>query len=174
MPKFTDSLSRQWRIELDGGLVRRLKQEESLDFFNAWDGKAFAALAASEEKLIDALWLCCQEQATAAAIDTLGFARGFASGDVFQAAADALVEAVVLFTPPAKRPAIEAARAKLTEAVEAGIDAVTTRLQGTQGRELVAAARRQAETAFDEALRKLTANSSSTSSPDSSGSTPGG
>lgn len=174
MPTFTDSKNRSWRIELNGGLARRLKQEEQLDFFNAWDGKAFAALAQSEEKLIDALWLCCEEQAQAKQIDTAAFACGFASGDVFQQAIDALIEAVVLFTPPAKRPAVEAARAKTREALAEGIDAVTTKLNGIKGQELIAAARRQVETTFDQALDRLTASGCSTSSPASSASTPSG
>ena len=64
--RFTDRRRREWRLELNYTLGKHILDVTGLDFINAHDGKALLGVIQSDEKLVQVLWLFCEEQAVAA------------------------------------------------------------------------------------------------------------
>ena len=125
---FTDSRSRAWRLELNYALAKRLRDVTGLDFVNYHDGKALLAIHESDEKLVQVLWLLCQEQARDQGIDEEEFGRGL-GGDGLEQAIAALEEALVNFSRPAKRQALVAIRDKAHELVKAQQQLAETKIR---------------------------------------------
>lgn len=99
MASFVDADGVSWRIEIDGFLMRRIKQETG---FNVCDligsEQSLAMLLQDLETSIDTLWLCVEEQAISRNIDDEAFGKGL-KGDSLGDAFQALLSAVVDFFP---------------------------------------------------------------------------
>ena len=166
MPEFTDTRGHTWPLAFDYSLARRIKKEAGLDFVNAHDGKAIEAIYRSDEKLVQVLWLLCQEQAAREQIDEEDFGRGLA-GDALGSAIDALQEALVLFSRPANRPVLTQILAKAREAQAAEQELVIAKLTSEKVTELMRAKARQVSQEIDRQLDALirTPGRSPTSGP---------
>lgn len=125
---FTDLRERVWRLELNYALAKRLRDVTGLDFVNYHDGKALLAIHESDEKLVQVLWLLCQERAVELGVDEEDFGRGL-GGEALEVAITALEEALVSFSRPAKRQAIEAIREKAHELVAAQQNLAATKIR---------------------------------------------
>ncbi len=125
---FTDTREREWRLELNYALAKRLRDITGLDFVNYHDGQALLAIHESDEKLVQVLWLLCQERAIELGVDEEDFGRGL-GGEALEAAITALEEALVNFSRPAKRQAIEAIREKAHELVTAQQKLATSKIR---------------------------------------------
>ena len=99
MASYTDANQISWRVEIDGFIMRRIKQEVGFDICDLVGKEAsLSTLLMDVSKTIDVLWICCEEQAVTLKIDEIGFAKGL-RGDALGNATDALLDAVVDFFP---------------------------------------------------------------------------
>jgi hypothetical protein len=134
--RFTDRKGREWHLELDYSKLRAIRSATSIDLGDVERfGMAWAQLLASDEKLLDVLWLTVGDRH--ADLQREEFEAGF-DGEVLELARDSLLEAAIFFTQPAKRAMVTKAsrtlmagyRQAIREA-EGGLDAamqdVTTR-----------------------------------------------
>ena len=126
--RFTDRRRREWRLELNYTLGKHILDVTGLDFINAHDGKALLGVMQSDEKLVQVLWLFCEEQAVAANVDETEFGRGL-DGLTLELAINALEECVLNFCRPARRVAIQAVREKAHEVEAAQAELVATKVR---------------------------------------------
>ena len=104
MSVFKDTNGREWRIRLTGPKLTKVR--ESTDIKLAAPSGEGAVMATEDgEILTRILWLLCGDQEPKIASDLFG--EAMASGEVFEAAREALKEAVVDFTPPSQRPMLQ-------------------------------------------------------------------
>lgn len=180
-PHFVDRLGRLWVIELNVTLARAIKQSLGLDFLNAHDGKAIASISQSDELLVECLWMLCERQAAQLLVrrgdcenavqtplEPEEFAAGL-GGDELQGGLQAIGDAVILFSRPAKRPVMKALLDRAGEVQEKGGTAAAEKVKGGSVDRLIETELAKMDAEFD---RLLTASSSPTSGPESSGSTP--
>ena len=172
--QFTDERGRVWRIELNYSLAKRLRDVTGLDFVNYQDGKALLAIHDSDEKLVQVLWLLCEPQAQAAGVSEEEFGAGL-GGDALEQGIEALEQALLNFSRPAKRQAIAAIRDKAHELVAAQTNLTETKLRSPKVTEFLAAklaeASAEIDRRIDEQMRTpATSGSSGTSGPASSAS----
>ncbi len=125
--EFHDNQQRTWRLEFTVGLAKRIRRLTSLDFVNAADGKALRAIAFDDEKLVQVLWLLCAEQCEAAGVVEEAFGMGLA-GDQLGDAILALQEALVSFSRPDKRPAMQAILDRARKAQQKAVELVVQKV----------------------------------------------
>jgi hypothetical protein len=129
-----------------------------LDFLAAEDGKAITAVGQSDEKLVQVLFALCEQQAQKAEVTPELFAVGL-GGDVLEAASEALMQAVVLFTRPARRPVLLAVLERAKEAIAKGKEMLVQRINSGAVDQLMNGKLDQAAKAFDEHIRTATPSS---------------
>ncbi len=171
--RFTDRRQREWRLELNYTLGKRIHQVTGLDFINAHDGKALLGVIQSDETLVQTLWLFCEEQAGAASIDETEFGRGL-DGPTLEQAINALEECVLNFCRPARRAAIQAVREKAHEVEAAQAELVATKVRSPALAQAMATKMAAVSREIDRQLATALATSgdSATNSPASSESIP--
>ena len=174
--QFTDQRGRAWRLELNYSLAKRLRDVTGLDFVNYQDGKALLAIHDSDEKLVQVLWLLCEAQATAASVGEEEFGTGL-GGDALEQAIEALEQALINFSRPARRQAMQAIRDKAHELVAAQTELATTKIRSPQMTRWMEAKLRevsdQIDRKMDEAMPSpATSGNSATNGPASSASIP--
>ncbi len=170
--QFTDERNRTWRLELNYSLAKRLRDVTGLDFVNYQDGKALLAIHDSDEKLVQVLWLLCEPQAQAASVSEEEFGAGL-GGDALEQGIEALEQALLNFSRPAKRQAIAAIRDKAHELVAAQTNLTETKLRSPKVTEFLAAKLAEASAEIDRQIDEQmktppTSGSSGTSGPASS------
>lgn len=115
-------------LDLTKGDVRRVEKNLSIPFGELLaDFKRLGAeVLGSRDKFFDLLWVLIEPQATAAGIDLAAFEDGY-NGPTEDAAAAALVEAVVDFSPVrrAKNEMLQAIRTMETK----GLEVLTQRIR---------------------------------------------
>jgi hypothetical protein len=162
--QFTDDRHRTWRIVLNYSLAKRLRDVTALDFVNYQDGKALLAIHDSDEKLVQVLWLLCEPQAQAAGVSEEEFGAGL-GGDALEQGIEALEQALLNFSRPAKRQAIAAIRDKAHELVAAQTNLTETKLRSPKVTEFLAAKLAEASAEIDRRIdEQLTASPTSGSS----------
>jgi hypothetical protein len=112
MKIFKDKHKKDWTIELTVGSARRVKAETEIDLINAISlGNDGASISEIEKlindpfKLVDVLFALCRDQAEKDSVSGEQFAELF-DADAIEAAANALVEELINFSPAAKRKAL--------------------------------------------------------------------
>lgn len=176
LAQFVDQRGRTWRLELNYSLAKRLREVTSLDFVNYQDGKALLAIHDSDEKLVQVLWLLCEAQAKEASVGEEEFGAGL-GGDALEQAIEALEQALINFSRPARRQAIQAIRDKAHELVAAQSDLATTKIRSPKVTLLMEAKIREVSEQIDRQIDAAmqtpsTSGNSGTSGPVSSGSYP--
>ena len=171
--RFTDRRQREWRLELNYTLGKRIQDVTGLDFINAHDGKALMGVIQSDETLVQTLWLFCEEQAGAASIDETEYGRGL-DGPTLEQAINALEECVLNFSRPARRAAIQAVREKAHEVEAAQAELVATKVRSPALAQAMATKMAEVSREIDRQLTTANATSgdSATSPPGSSASPP--
>lgn len=106
MSFFKDCNGRDWRIRLTGPAIGKVREATGIKLADA-AGRGTIEACADGEILTRVLWLLCADQEPKLTPEQ--FAEAVASGDVFERARAALQEAVVDFTPPSQRPALQKA-----------------------------------------------------------------
>jgi hypothetical protein len=156
--RFTDRRQRQWRLDLDYTLGKRIQSVAGLDFINAHDGKALLGVLQSDEKLVQTLWLFCEEQAQAASVDETEFGRGL-DGPTLEQAINALEECVLNFCRPARRTAIQAVREKAREVEAAQAELVAAKVRSPALAQAMAAKMAEVSRDIDQRMAKAIATS---------------
>ena len=171
--RFTDRRQREWRLELNYTLGKRILDVAKLDFINAHNGKALLGVIQSDETLVQTLWLFCEEQAQQLDIDETEFGRGL-DGAALEAAITALEECVLNFCRPARRAAIQAVREKAHEVEAAQAELVAAKVRSPALAQAMAAKMAEVSREIDQKMAAAIATSgaSDTSSPASRASTP--
>jgi len=96
MQTFTDIHGRKWTVSITVGTVKRVKTMLDLDILGNMEG--FLAQIQDFVKLIDVLYVVCQDEADKLGITDEQFGCSFA-GPVIQEARNALMEAYAVFHP---------------------------------------------------------------------------
>jgi hypothetical protein len=117
MKTFKDENGKPWVLSVNDGTVKKVRGLAGVDLLDLRDGNLFNELAADPVKLGDILWVLCQDEATAAGIDEMAFARALA-GDALDSATNALLEEIVDFFPKPQRDVLRKALAKGREVQE--------------------------------------------------------
>jgi hypothetical protein len=174
LAQFIDRNGHTWTLELNYSLAKRLRDLTSLDFVNYHDGRALLAIHDSDERLVQVLWLMCESQAKVLNIaeEEFGAALG---GDALEQALGALEQALLNFSRPARRQAIQAIRDKAHEMVAAQADLTATKIRSEKVQQLMAAKIRQVSDEIDRQIEEQlqsTSGGSATSGPESSASIP--
>lgn len=113
---FTDTAGRPWRIRLNVGLCRRIRNSLAFDFL-APDERSLQRLLTDDNFLCDLLWILLEEQTAAANVSREEF-EAAVDRFVIDRALDALAETLVNFSRPAVRPAMK----NLLQAVEQSME----------------------------------------------------
>lgn len=103
MHAFTDNQERPWTLEIHVGALKRVKALCGVELHKLVDDelKPLAALVADPVKLVDVLYVLCQEQAVEKGLTDEDFGRAMA-GDTLEQATDAFVEELIDFFPDAR------------------------------------------------------------------------
>lgn len=125
MHAFIDSEKREWKLSLNFRSLERLRDNGC----DLTDPKVVVRLGDDPYQLGAALWCLVEPQAEKASVDPDDFAEACADGEVIESAVTALVNELILFTRPARRPAMtkalaakRAMEAKAIKAAEAMLD----------------------------------------------------
>lgn len=123
-PAFKDRDGREWIVAVTIGSAARVKEATGVNFGDIRDGQVFLELGVDPFRFAGVLWTLCEAQAQLRNVTPESFAEAL-DGDVIDAAMDALVEALILFTRAPMRGAIRKViaaamrtQAKTMEAVE--------------------------------------------------------
>ena len=163
MPSFKAG-GKEWLVAVDGPKIRRIREACGVDL-GARDCSQFDRLTNDPLLAQDVLWQLCRKDAEAAGLDCDQF-QGLLSGDVGEAAGNALIEAVIDFFPNQQRKLLRDMLAKNQAVQEATLNAAMTRLQAAGTVEAMqAAAVAEMNAALDKALGILTSRPSATDSP---------
>jgi len=128
---FKDDLGREWVLRIDDSLARSIREAVGVNLYNPEEqAKALQRMADEPGMLVDVVFLICERQCQHRKISDEEFGRGF-TGDTFQAAATALVEAIVNFTPPPRRDVAKFAMSMTTGAMETATETARQILQKT-------------------------------------------
>lgn len=158
MTSFKDVHRRDWVITIDVAALKRVRAIAKVDLCQIGTHAVDAQLA-DPVTLVDAIYAICQPQAQKAGITDEQFGQGLA-GDVIEQATAALLEAVIDFFPSARRPTLRAMRDKGEEIRAAAEKAILDKLKTLDPTAVI-----------KELLEGRTPGASSTSAPESSGST---
>ena len=145
MTLFKDRNTKEWELDLNIGMVRRIKAVCQIDLgnvvqFGETDGglSQLEKLADDTDKLCALLWTMCEAQARAAGFDEETFFAGF-DGDTIDAATSALIDELVNFSRPAQRAilkkVVSLSRQTQAQAVAGILQAIES---GDLGREMEA------------------------------------
>jgi hypothetical protein len=149
--EFLDSEGHVWRIDLDVAICKQLRKS-GCDLLGATDGQAWLKLAADVELLVDVLWICVTDQAAAADIDEVAFAKRLRGGAIGRAV-EALEVAWVNFCHPDVRRVRQAALEQTRKAREAGSRMTEAKLLGPEAAALMQKKLDQAATAIDQSFQ---------------------
>lgn len=170
--QFTDDAGRTWTLRLHLGLCERIREECGVNLANPTDPQTAEVLLREDNvpRFLDVLWRLVESQAQAAGVDRQGFLEALTDA-VLCEAVDALLEAIVLFSRPAKRPVLQAMADKMRQIQSETMLRVQTQVQQIDVRRLL-----------DQAIPPSTpspsatngeASSASIPDPSASGSSPG-
>lgn len=150
---FVDLRQRQWVLELTVGLAQEIRRDESIDLLNAHNGEALTKLASDDERLVRVLWMVIDSRATELGVTPEEFARSL-GGETLGDAMTALEEAIVLFTPPAKRLAIRKLVDKAREVQRRTIELMVGKIDSPATTRTIESHLRKSGEAFDRQLEK--------------------
>ena len=153
MAKFTDMHGQEWEVALDIEVAREVRKRLRVNLLVV---EGVNQLAADPILLVDALYLLCEAQCKARKMTDVDFGRSL-GGQALQDAGDAIVDALLDFSPPRQREILQQMRS-------AG-KAMQETLAGMVEKTLQESAER---------MRQMIPGSSSTATPESSDSTPAG
>ena len=163
MPSFKAG-GREWLVSVDGPKIRAVRSECGVDL-GARDCSQFDRLTSDPLLAEDVLWALCRKDAGAIDKDTF---QGLLSGDVGEAAGNALIEAVIDFFPSQQRTLLLNMLAKNRAVQEAATEAATSRISDPTTLEAMkAAAVREVNAAIDKAMSNMTRPPNATVSPGS-------
>lgn len=130
MHSFRDNEGRMWLVAVDVAAVKRARALAGFDLVGVLDRRDdIDRLARDPVMLVDVLYAVCKPEADARGVSDEAFGKAMA-GDAIEHAAQALIEAVVSFSPNPRVRAIHmmalekarAAQARALDALERGLE----------------------------------------------------
>lgn len=123
MATFKDSTGRDWVLAIDAWTVKQVRIRTGVELGKLLDDnmRPLVELVSNCERLVDVLWVLCEEQAARVGVNEVQFARGL-GGDGLEQAVRAFEEAFALFCPSRQREILRALAAKV-QSVEAATTA---------------------------------------------------
>ena len=173
MSVFKDVNGREWRLRITGPKLAKVRESTGLQIATP-SGEGTVAATADGEILTRVLWLLCGDQETEGGKVTPDqFGEAVASGEVFEAAREALKEAVVDFTPPSQRPMLTKVLESERKEQSARAEVVMEKLNGDELHDRVCNAFRVGlDRQLETILTRLENVGGSLASPDSLPTTP--
>lgn len=127
MRTFVDKQNRTWRLELDAGTIKRVRTETGFDLAKMYTPERLGELAEDVVLLVDVLASLVAPQITAAGISGPEFAQGI-TGDVFDQAVAALLDAGADFLPSTRAEPLRKMTAKAREVETRAVQMVSERI----------------------------------------------
>ena len=121
--QFTDSRGRAWPVVVNVGALKRCRELAGVDLAETVEGDLFDRLALDPVLLCDVLAAVCRPEMQSRGVTDEDFAEGLA-GDVIDAAANALVQAIVYFFRNRHGGVVAKIASKKAEVERLAIDAV--------------------------------------------------
>jgi hypothetical protein len=130
MQSFRDNEGRMWLVAVDVAAVKRARALAGFDLVGVLDRRDdIDRLARDPVMLVDVLYAVCKPEADARGVSDEAFGTAMA-GDALEHAAQALIEAIVSFSPNPRVRAIHmmalekarAAQARALDALERGLE----------------------------------------------------
>lgn len=136
-----------------------------VDLLDVSEGKLFQRLSTDPVALIDTLYVLCADQAKTYGVSDEDFGRMMA-GDLIESASQALIEAVVAFTPnPKVRAALGNVAAKTRQAQDRAVEVAVAHINSPRMDEAI---NRELEKMDAEMAAAIDSGGTSGSSPDQS------
>lgn len=130
MPKsFTDTQGASWPIEITVSTIKRVRSLIDIDLLEVLDGKLIDQLVSDPVLLCDVLYAVCKPEADRRALSDEQFGSLLA-GDAIDQATDALLTAIVSFSPsPRDRAALGQVLTKARAAMDRARDVIDDRIK---------------------------------------------
>lgn len=144
-----------FRLTINYGQARDLRRHNGVDLIDYHNGSAIKLFAEDQDKIFETIWKLCEKQARDLGLDEAKFAELFISG-VFEEAYSALEEAIVNFTPPAKRPVILAICKKSKEIQAKQAELAVAKINSPKADQMINAAVEQTAKQMDQQLDQQT------------------
>lgn len=107
VPKYRDSKNREWTIQLNIQALRDVRSHCGIKLEQAFYDDTFAELEDDPIRLCEIIWILVEDQAKDLGVTPEDFGRGF--GETWDEALAALLQAIINFSPPVRRPALQKA-----------------------------------------------------------------
>lgn len=158
---------REWHVTVDGPKIRQVRAELGGFDLGARDASQFGRLTDDPLFAAEVLWILCRKQAADGGVTQEQF-DAMLGGDAGEAAAVALLDAVIDFFPSHQRQLLKKLLAQQTEIQQAATANAEARLLDPATMEAMkAAAIDNVDAAIDQAIANLTRRRSVTASPES-------
>ena len=157
MHTFTDSKGRPWQLEINVDAIEQVKIDCGINLLDVADpdSNLMQELVAFPPLIAKLLFSAMADQAKVKEVDDREFRRSM-NGDTLQAAHEALLDEIILFSPKHRRRLLQAVREKNQEVEEAGIDLAMGRLNDPALKDqALAAMDRRVRMKIEESLREL-------------------
>lgn len=106
MKIFKDTKGREWTIVVDVGQIKTVRDLVGVDLHSLFKDEAKRVLS-DPILLVDTLYALCRQQCAGRQMSDVDFGQSF-DGDVLEAAANALLDAVIDFFPQSRRTILRA------------------------------------------------------------------
>jgi len=156
MANFRDAENRVWQVTVTVATLRRVRELASVDLAGLLDGELLDRLSSDPVLLADVLYAVCKPEADSRSVTAESFGEALA-GDALDDATQALLEGLAGFFPKKRRAAAEKLIGAFRRVETKLLDAAMAKLDDPE---------------IDARIERMISGASSTSSPDSSGSTP--
>jgi hypothetical protein len=154
IPEFRDRCDRVWRLEFTVGDAARIRKAHGLDFLNAHNGAAITAVSRDDNLLAMVVWELCREQADALGVSFDDWGAGI-DGATLGQAADALGVAIVNFSPPARRPVMQAMMDQATAAATQLTERAAAKIREANLQPLMEGLMQERDRRLDQALQAI-------------------
>ncbi len=171
MATFKDNADRTWEIKIDGPTIYKVREDCDPKFLlddEKDDQNTFARMQNDDALLCRVLFLLCDKQRNERGITEADFHENV-TGDTIDRATEAMLAAIINFTPRRKRGLLEAAAAKMQKLQEVGVAEATAMMNDPRvDAQMVEAIKQGLNAKVQAVIRQMSA----TSSPASAESTP--
>lgn len=141
-PSFVDADGNRHIMNLTFGSANRIREKFDVDLIDISDGKAFVAMGSNSALLLSVVWeLVSNKTNREDPSEIEAFAEAI-DGPTVERMGVAIKEAIILFSPPAKRPAVRALFSQADDAIDKTGDAMLELVESdevAQGMDLVLA-----------------------------------
>ena len=159
MASFKDTEGREWLIAIDAISGMRVRNECDKEFLLGDDeaeSTTLQRLGKDRLQRLMVIQILCDAQRITRDLSVEKFWDALHDGDTVAAAGDALTQAIVNFTPPHKRPLVQAIVDKQREVEARGVELGVAKLSDpAMGQKLDAMLREKLEAAAESALTQL-------------------